>query len=346
SPVGAKNDYAIKGAAGADPELEIRDQYENPVLTGAATSVAVTEPTSSTDVISILGGSAHNTVGSARVIFSNLVLRAKVGGYTLRFTAANGSLPINGTYIDSNAAVAISFGDPSALRLTRAAAGANAGAPFTTQPALNIEDTAGNVVADSALEVTVSENETQVLSGTQAKAAASGVVDFSGSGLKLTGAVATGLTLKYAVTYNSSEISTTQQIDLNPGLAVRLTIGQQPTTVKTRVAFNPVPTVVLRDASGNQVTTDSSSTVTAQLKDSTGYPVGNETAAFTASGGLVTFTGLAFQAPSTANYYLTFKLTSNSEAVTSNPFDILPGVATELRITQQPSTLTPDNTSG
>jgi hypothetical protein len=67
---------------------------------------------------------------------------------------------------------------------------------------------------------------------------------------------------------------------------------------------------------------------------------------FTASGGLVTFTGLSFQAPSTEGYFVTFKLTSTGAAKTSTAFDILPGVATELRITQQPSTDTVDHTPG
>jgi hypothetical protein len=341
----AKNDYAIKDGANANanPELEVRDQYENPVLSGSATTVAVTESTSSADVKAISGASVSSNA-YARVSFANLVMRAKAGSYTLNFTAANASLPIHGDV--ATASVSISHGDPAALRLTRNAAGANVGLPFTTQPKLNIEDTAGNVVADSTLTVTVSENVAQVLSGTTSKNATAGSVDFTDSGLKLDGTVQTGLRLKYAVTYNGTEISTSQDIDLDPGLAVALTIGQQPTTVKTRVAFNPVPTVILRDASGNQVTSDSASTVTAQLKDTAGHPIGVETGAFTASGGLVTFTGLSFQAPSTANYYVTFKLVSNGQAVTSTAFDILPGVATELRITRQPSTDTVDHTPG
>ena len=305
------------GAAGADPELEVRDQYENPVLTGNATTVVVTESTSSADVRAISGASISSN-SSARVSFANLVMRAKAGSYTLNFTASNGSLPINGDV--ATATVSISFGDPSALRLTRNAAGANVDLPFTTQPKLNIEDTAGNVVADSGLAVTVSENVSQVLSGTTTKSATAGSVDFTDSGLKLSGTVETGLRLKYAVTYNGTEISTSQDIDLDPGLAINLTIGQQPTTVQTRVAFSPVPTVILRDGSGNRVTSDNSSTVTAQLKDSTGNPVGSETSAFTASGGLVTFTGLAFQAPSTEGYFVTFKLVSNGVAATSTPF--------------------------
>jgi hypothetical protein len=339
----AKNDYAIKDAANANPELEVRDQYENPVLSGSATTVAVTESTSTADVKAISGASVSSNA-YARVSFANLVMRAKAGSYTLNFTAANASLPIHGDV--ATASVSISHGDPAALRLTRNAAGANVGLSFTTQPKLNIEDTAGNVVADSTLAVTVSENAAQVLSGTTSKNATAGSVDFTDSGLKLDGTVQTGLRLKYAVTYNGTEISTSQDIDLDPGLAVDLTIGQQPTTVKTRVAFNPVPTVILRDASGNQVTSDSASTVTAQLKDTAGHPIGVETGAFTASGGLVTFTGLSFQAPSTANYYVTFKLVSNGQAVTSTAFDILPGVATELRITRQPSTDTVDHTPG
>ena len=339
----AKNDYALKDGANANPELEVRDQYENPVLTGNATTVVVTESTSSADVRAISGASISSN-SSARVSFANLVMRAKAGSYTLNFTASNGSLPINGDV--ATATVSISFGDPSALRLTRNAAGANVDLPFTTQPKLNIEDTAGNVVADSGLAVTVSENVSQVLSGTTTKSATAGSVDFTDSGLKLSGTVETGLRLKYAVTYNGTEISTSQDIDLDPGLAINLTIGQQPTTVQTRVAFSPVPTVILRDGSGNRVTSDNSSTVTAQLKDSTGNPVGSETSAFTASGGLVTFTGLAFQAPSTEGYFVTFKLVSNGVAATSTPFDILPGVATELRITRQPSTDAVDHTPG
>jgi hypothetical protein len=52
-------------------------------------------------------------------------------------------LPIDGDV--ETATVSISHGDPAALRLTRNAAGANVDLPFTTQPKLNIEDTAGNV---------------------------------------------------------------------------------------------------------------------------------------------------------------------------------------------------------
>ncbi|MFM6965884.1 MAG: beta strand repeat-containing protein, partial [Rhodoluna sp.] len=309
SPVGAKNDYAVKGAGSSDPELEVRDAFENPVLTGAATSVSVAVQPANTDVLAISGASATSD-SSARIKFSNLVLRAKVGSYTLRFRAANGSLPINGTHLDSLAPVAISFGDPTALNLTRSAAGANSGVPFTTQPRLNIEDSAGNVVADSTLAVTISETETQVLSGTVTRAAVAGSVDFTDSGAMFTGAAANGLTLKYAVTYNGSEISTTQSINLTAGAAVALTIGQQPTDVRTRDAFSPVPTVVLRDAAGNRVYSDSTSTVTAQLLDASGSPVGNPTAAFTAASGLVTFAGLSFTAPSTDGYSITYKLTS------------------------------------
>ena len=135
----------------------------------------------------------------------------------MRFTAANGSLPINATHVDSVAPVAITFGDPTSLNLTRAAAGANSGVPFTTQPQLNIEDSAGNIVADSTLPVTMSENETQVLGGTNTIAATAGQVDFTGSGSMFTGAAANGLTLKYAITYNGTEISTTQTINLAAG---------------------------------------------------------------------------------------------------------------------------------
>jgi hypothetical protein len=341
SPVGAKNDYAIKGAAGADPELEVRDQFQNPVLVGATTSVSVAEQTSTADVLAISGASATSDA-FARVKFSNLVMRAKAGSYGLDFTAANGNLPINGNV--ATASVAITFGDPAALRLTRAAAGATSGAPFATQPKLNIEDTAGNIVADSTLTVTASENETQILGGTTSVAAVAGQVDFTGSGLMFSGAVAQNLTLKYAITYNGTEISKTQTIDLNPGLAVDLTVGQQPTDVRTRDAFSPVPTVVLRDAAGNQVTTDSSSTVTAQLINAAGTAVGSPTSAFTSSGGLVTFTGLAFTAPSTAGYRVTFKLVSNNQTVTSNAFKINPGAATELRIVQAPAAVEADQT--
>ncbi|MFM6939099.1 MAG: beta strand repeat-containing protein [Rhodoluna sp.] len=344
SPVAAKNDYAVKGAGSSDPELEVRDAFENPVLTGAATSVSVAVQPANTDVLAISGASATSD-SSARIKFSNLVLRAKVGSYTLRFRAANGSLPVNGTHLDSLAPVAISFGDPTALNLTRSAAGANSGVPFTTQPRLNIEDSAGNVVADSTLAVTISETETQVLSGTVTRAAVAGSVDFTDSGAMFTGAAANGLTLKYAVTYNGSEISTTQSINLTAGAAVALTIGQQPTDVRTRDAFSPVPTVVLRDAAGNRVYSDSTSTVTAQLLDASGSPVGNPTAAFTAASGLVTFAGLSFTAPSTDGYSITYKLTSNNQTVTSSLFEILPGAATELRVTTAPSTVEADQST-
>ncbi len=177
-------------------------------------------------------------------------------------------------------------GTPTRLALRTQPAGAAVGAPFATQPIVEVRDAAGNVVTSSAAAVTVALGTGGgALAGTTTVNAAAGVATFTD--LSLTGTVgartlaftSTGLTA-----VNSGSFA------LAAGAPARLVITRQPVGGAVGAALLTQPILELRDVSNN-VSTGSTAQVTAGLTGFTGTV--NGTVAVAAVAGVATFTNLA-----------------------------------------------------
>ncbi|MFM5967701.1 MAG: beta strand repeat-containing protein, partial [Micrococcales bacterium] len=327
--------FVNRQAFSTQPVIHVQDVSGN-LVGNASTSIVVS---SSAGNGATLGGtttmSAVNGVADFGQNASALKLSGAVGSYTLTFAKVGGGLTT------ASQTVALTHAAADHLVVVTSAAGFNSGSAFATQPVVNIVDVDGNLVdtgADATANVTASltGSGTATLGGTTSVAAVAGVATFTN--LSATGS-AGNYSLGFSMTAQASAtaMTTNQSIALAAGAAVAIVVTQQPSTVQTRATMTPAPTVSLRDAQNNVVTADSSSTVTAQLLDSTGATVGVEGAPVTAASGVVTFSNLAYQALPADGYRLRFKLVSNGATATSSAFTINPGNATELRITTQPA---------
>ena len=110
--------------------------------------------------------------------------------------------------------------------------------------------------------------------------------------------------------------------------ASKLVFGQQPTNATAGVAISPAVTVKVEDASGNVVTSDSS-TVTLTLNSGT-FASGSSTATATASNGVATFSGLVID---TAGSHTLAASDGSLTNATSNSLAISPAAASQLVIT-------------
>jgi hypothetical protein len=220
---------------------------------------------SGTDTVTAVGGIAT---------FAGLKYTGSAGSKTLTYT-------LNSSAITATDTFTIAAGAATQLALTTQAAGAVNGVAFTTQPVVTIQDASGNTV-DSTATVSIATTGS-VLGGTYSMAAVGGVADFTGKGVKLTGATGT-----YTLTYSSTGLSdATQLLNVTFGAAHHLTITRQAVGSENRTMFSTQPVVEIRDASNNLVA-DSSAQVSADMTGGTLTGV----VLLNADHGVVTYTDL------------------------------------------------------
>ena len=116
------------------------------------------------------------------------------------------------------------------------------------------------------------------------------------------------------------------------GPATQLVVTTQPSNAQSGVALGTQPQVSIEDASGNVVTSDSSTVVAQITSPGVGTIAGGSVSAVN---GVATFSGLKIDAL-VGTYTLTFTDVGLTSAV-SNPFVISVGPATKLAVTTQPS---------
>src|SRR5262249_12229119 len=132
-----------------------------------------------------------------------------------------------------------------------------------------------------------------------------------------------------AVTASSTSFG--QLIEVGP--AARLGIQAQPSSSATAgVPFAQQPVIRIQDASGNLITSDNSTVVTAARSGGAGTLQGTLTA--TAVAGLATFTNLSHNVATN----ITIVFTSGSlTSTTSTTVAVSPATATQLAFTTQPA---------
>ena len=203
-----------------------------------------------------------------------------------------------------------------------------AGTKFTT--GVSVEDSLGNVVTTSnapiALAIATNPGGGTLSCTTNPINASSGVSTFSCS-INKTG---TGYTLTATSTGLTSV--TTSSFNITPGTASQLVVTAQPPTSSTS-GTKFTTGVSIEDALGNVVTTSSSQVTLAIASNPSGGTLNCTTNPLNASSGVATFSCSVDM----AGTGYTFTATSGVlPSVTTNAFNITPGVGTQLQITSNP----------
>jgi len=188
----------------------------------------------------------------------------------------------------TNAFSPASAGTASALATSVAVSGASSGVAFTTQPAIEITDSAGNRdTGDNSTVVTAAVSAGGTLVGTATATASSGVATFSDLGIS-------GTAGAYTLTFSATGLSdVTQSVSVSAGAASALSITTAAGDTTYGTDFSPQPVITVQDSAGNTVTSWSTD-LTATVKDSGGNTL--ETATATPSLGVATFSGLGSDA--------------------------------------------------
>lgn len=318
------NDTSLAGVGAAYPKLRVLDEFGNTVSNAVTTiSVSVT-PTPT----SISGNLITTNDGTA--LFNALVIRATSGSYVLEFAAEDS----NGIFATLSHTITVNPGIPNQLAITQQSATARAGQDLLLQPIVEIRDSAGNVVGNSALTVSLTVTGA-TLAGANEKQAASGIANFMG--ISLTGSASDVVTMSYQIEFGGNTISVSQAIELLAGDVHSASLSWSVTDVQTRVAPQNNPVVTLFDEYGNQVLSDNSTTMEVSLYRA-GSLVTVSPVSYVAVGGEYDLGSLTFKATPNSGYYYQFEVAGIS-AVSSSPFTMLPGPVAKVHIHQQPSTL-------
>jgi type II secretory pathway pseudopilin PulG len=247
-------------------------------------------------------------------------------GYTL--TATDGSLTssISTAFdITSHAASQLVF-----LQWPQSGTG---GTAFGVQAIVAVEDASGNIISADASNVTLGITAGSGSTGAAMTGCSStnsgGVTTYAGCKIDKSGS-------SYSLTATDGALiaAVSPAFDITAGPASQVVFTQSPSSTTAGVAFASQPTVAVKDAGGNVVTTDTSTpslnitagTGTAGASLSCGTP--------SVSAGVTTFVGCNVNKTG-SNYTLTATDGTLTSSV-SNSFNISPNAATQLVFTGQP----------
>ena len=313
------------------PEVTVEDSAGNTVTSSSASITLAINPGSP--------GTTGLTCTTNPLAASSGVANfggCKIGGlagnnYSLRATASGLTQGTSGTF-------SIAAGTGSVLVFTTQPGGGSAGSTWSTQPAVSIEDGFGNVVGSPSASVTLAisggPGATGLSCTTNPVTTSSGAATFSGcqigglSGNNYTlSAAASGFT-----TVNSNQFSITA------GTASQLAFTTQPGGGASNATWAAQPVVKVEDSFGNTVTsgTGSNASITLAIASQPGTgTLSCTTNPKSASAGVDTFSGCKIAG--TAGSYTLSAAASGFSTVTSNPFSITFGTATQLVVTTTPN---------
>jgi hypothetical protein len=318
------------GAAFAtQPVVSVEDSSSNLVTADSTTSVLLAATVGSGS-LTCTDTSITVTLGVAPFDSCSIAVS---GSYKLS-AAASGFTTVN------SSTITINTGPASQVAFTTQPGGGGSGAAWGTgnQPVVTVEDSSGNTVTSSTASVTLSISSqpgtgaTLACTGSNSKAATSGVATFAGCNITGTAgsytlsATATGLT---ADTSNSFTIF---------GVASQVVFTTQPGGGGSGAAWGTgnQPVATVEDSLGNTVTSSTAS-VTLSISSQPGSGAtlactgGNSKAA---TSGVATFAGCNITG--TVGSYTLSATASGLTADSSNSFTITAGAATKLVFTTQP----------
>jgi len=321
-------------AFATQPVVTLEDAGGNPV-TGFAQNVTLaiqTNPGGGT-----LGGTTMVAVniGTGQAAFAGLSIDKIGNGYTL---TATGSTVNTSPGVVVSTAFNVVTGPAAKLAFTTQPGNGTGGSALATQPVLTLQDAGGNTVTGTAQNVTLAiQNNVGggVLSGTNPVAVntTTGLATFTNIAIDKIG---TG----YTLTATGNTVSTTpgtvvsSAFNVTVGTATKLGFGQQPSNTSAGAAITPAVTVLVQDAGGNTVTTDSRNITVAIGTNPAGGVLGG-TLTQAAAAGIATFNNLTIDKAGTG-YTLTASSLPVLTGATSGAFNITVGGAAKLAFTTQP----------
>ena len=218
------------------------------------------------------------------------------------------------------------LGDPSKLTVIRRSSGTAAGAAFTTQPQIAIQDAAGNTLISETRTVLATVSRGASLVGTRTVQTVNGIAtlpsDFGISGTA-------GKT--YTINYSTENLGTASEtVTVTTGAPYSVTVLRDAAGAKSGAPFITQPIAALTDRGDNVVTGDNSSVITATISLN-GTQVASGQA--TVSSGVATF-GESFGFSGIAGTTYTIVFTSTSASLGDSQTIIVdPGLARTAHLT-------------
>ncbi|HZO34542.1 MAG TPA: HD domain-containing phosphohydrolase [Gaiellaceae bacterium] len=231
---------------------------------------------------------------------------------------------------------AVTAGTPAQLVFSTDPTNTTSLAPISPAVRVSVEDAAGNAVtSDSSTTVTVAVGSNPgagTLGGALTQTAQNGVATFSTLTLDK---AAAGYTLT-ATSSPATSTATSTAFSVVPGAPAQLVFTGEPTNANAAAAIAPSVEVSVEDASGNVVTSDSSTTVTVAVGTNPGGGTLGGTLTRTVQNGIASFADLTLDEAATG---YTLSATSNpaTTTATSASFDIAVGPPAQVVFTGEPT---------
>jgi uncharacterized repeat protein (TIGR03803 family) len=296
--------------------VDVEDQYGN-IVTGNTSNVTLSLASGP----GTLGGTLTVAAVAGVATFSNLSITT-AGAYTIK--AADGALTTA-----TSSSFTISAAAASKLAFAQQPTNVTSGGTITPAVTVDIEDQYGNIVTGNTSSVTLSvASGPGTLAGTLTVAAVAGVATFNNLSIATVGSY----TLKAAD--GALTTATSSSFTVSAAAASKLAFAQQPTNVTAGSTISPSVTVQIEDASGNVVTSNTSS-VTLSIASGPGTLGGTLTVAAVA--GVATFNNLSI---TTAGSYTIKAADGALTTATSSSFSVSAAAANKLAFAQQPTNAT------
>jgi subtilase family serine protease len=312
----------VRVAWSVQPMVAVQDAYGNtvPTDTSNVTLTIGVNPGHGT-----LSGTLTVTAVGGLATFGGLSIDQVGTGYIL--AASDGSL----TGATSNP-FNITAGAPAQLAFTTQPGGGTAGTPWNSQPVVTVQDAYGNTVTTdtSAVILQLGANPSGgTLSGTVTVSAIAGVASFSGLYIDLAGN-------SYTLTAGDGSLTgaTSDPFNITADAAAQLAFTTQPSGGAAGTAWSIQPAVIIKDAYGNTVTTNTSNVTLAIGTNPSGQTLSG-TVTVSAIAGVASFSGLYINLA--GNSYTLTAGDGSLTGATSDPFDITAGPAAQLAFIAQPS---------
>ena len=259
------------------------------------------------------GGQSWTTYNNAPVTSSPIILGdlTNYTPYKFRIAAIN----LNGTGSASQATSSVTpRGTLTSIVLSTSSLGTAAGAVFTTQPRVTLNDqNFSTMLSDSSTVVTATISSGGTLVGTRTATANSGVATFIDLGISGTA----GTT--YTVTYSVAGVTAvTQSVTVSRGTATKLYVSRNSSGAQTGTTFTTQPVITITDTGNNTVTSYVNTVITASVNNSTCF-LATTAETKTATSGSATFASLGLSAQSGTECLITYSasnLISASETIT------------------------------
>jgi uncharacterized protein YjdB len=294
---------AVSGTPFASsPSVQLRDQFNN----------AVNQPGVQVDATltgsggSFIGSATANTDANGLATFPGLGITATApGNFTIGFSSGSLAGASSGT-------IAVSVPATQLAVTTQPSGTASSGTAFSVQPSVQLLSSGGSPVSQAGVQVSVAiTGGGATLLGTAAATTDGfGIATFTGLGIA-------GPIGSYTLTFSGSGLTSvvSASILLGAGAATQLVIIQQPGGAASGAPLSPQPSVQLRDAQGNNVST-AGVTVTAAIQTGPGSATLQGASASTDASGLASFSSLAITGPGNNQVYtLRFSATGLTAAI-------------------------------